>query len=127
MDATRQDRVKEAVTYNKPTGHTVWKVDNRGRVGKGSIAGCVNAEGYRQIKIGGLLYLEQDLVWLYIYGEFPKGKIMHKNGVKTDNRLANLYEEGSISHLFSTAELAFTSAALAVIIFSIILLLYSTL
>lgn len=30
------------------------------------------------------------LIWVYAYGQEPEGVIDHINGVKTDNRLANL-------------------------------------
>ena len=46
--------------------------------------------GYWQIKIDGVKYLAHRLVWLWQHGEFPTCAIDHINGVRDDNRLANL-------------------------------------
>ena len=37
-------------------------------------------------------YLEHRLIWLYHYGEWPKGDLDHKNGIPDDNRIKNLRE-----------------------------------
>lgn len=56
----------------------------------GSRAGTNNAGGYRQIAIDQKFYYEHRLAWFYVHGEWPNGEIDHINGVRDDNRLANL-------------------------------------
>jgi hypothetical protein len=85
-----QEYLQSILDYNKETGDFTWKVakGRNSRVGK--IAGSSHNGGYKTIRIDKKLYLEHRLAWLYVYGEFPKQDIDHKNGVRTDNRLDNL-------------------------------------
>lgn len=47
-------------------------------------------DGYRRIKVGGRTYLAHRLAWVLHYGEWPSQRIDHINGVRHDNRIANL-------------------------------------
>src|SRR6185369_10895033 len=49
-----------------------------------------NHQGYWRIFIYGKAYLGHRLVWLYVYGEWPRGDIDHVNRTRSDNRLCNL-------------------------------------
>src|SRR5262249_52604516 len=53
-------------------------------------AGYVNSDGYRDINIDGTEYFAQDLIWLWMTGKFPQGRVEHINGIKDDNRWCNL-------------------------------------
>lgn len=57
----------------------------------GERAGFFNPEtGYRHIVINGVDYFEHDLAWLYVYGVMPDSPLIHIDGDKTNNRIANL-------------------------------------
>jgi hypothetical protein len=58
----------------------------------GSVAGCVNALGYKVIRIKPKLYLAHRLIWLYHNGYFPENQIDHINRDRLDNRIENLRE-----------------------------------
>jgi hypothetical protein len=45
---------------------------------------------YTKIRIDGYDYMAHRLAWLYVYGSWPNQLIDHINGIKTDNRIANL-------------------------------------
>jgi hypothetical protein len=46
--------------------------------------------GYRTIRLIDRNQSAHRLAWLWMTGEWPKGEIDHINGVRTDNRMANL-------------------------------------
>lgn len=86
-----QDELKEILDYDPETGIFRWK-SPRQKIKVGDVAGTLNHNGYRFIKINGKLYLEHRLAWLYVYGEWPKDMIDHVNGTRDDNRIENLRE-----------------------------------
>jgi len=46
--------------------------------------------GYRQVGIDGINYKAHRLAWFYVHGAWPEYDIDHINGVRHDNRIANL-------------------------------------
>lgn len=83
------ERVRELLDYNPSTGEFTWKIPH-GRSGAGQLAGSPNGEGYIGIKIDGKLYAAHRLAWLHVTGSFPRHLVDHINGIRTDNRFANL-------------------------------------
>lgn len=83
-----QSFLKEILSYDKNTG--IFKWIKRISLGThvGDIAGC--DAGYIKIGIQGFSYPAHCLAWLYVYGEWPKGFIDHKDHNKGNNRLSNL-------------------------------------
>ena len=61
----------------------------------GKRAGHLRLDGYRDINIGGRLYLEHRLVWLKETGTWPIGDIDHIDGDGAHNRFINLRD---VSH-----------------------------
>lgn len=89
MSTLTLDRLRDAMTYDPVTGLFTCKV-TRGRIAAGSLAGSLHAHGYRVISIDRRGYGAHRLAWLYMHGSFPSGVIDHINGVRDDNRIANL-------------------------------------
>lgn len=83
------ERLREVLAYDQETGDFTWRSDNT-RVKAGQIAGGIDTWGYRQIKIGGKLYLAHRLAWLYVTGVWPEAGLDHCNCDKLDNRFSNL-------------------------------------
>lgn len=82
----------ELFSYDASTGIFTRKVSTTNRVKVGDVAGSPNKKGYINIMVLGRLHPAHRLAWLYAYGVWPRGQIDHINGVKSDNRLANLRE-----------------------------------
>ena len=83
-----QARLRELVSYDPQTGQFKWKA---GRGGSSGECGCLIKSGYIIIGFDHELYRAHRLAWLYVYGEWPT-YIDHVNGIKNDNRIANLRE-----------------------------------
>lgn len=90
------ERLKEVINYNPDTGEFVWIKPRRPGMPVGNAAGTLkNSDGYLNVKIDNRLYRGHRLAWLYVYGVWPAGQIDHINGVRADNRIANLRDVSS--------------------------------
>ena len=84
--------VRERLNYNQETGEFFWKIRPSNNTRDGQVAGAINPKGYRIIKINWIGYKAHRLAWLYVHGVWPIKDIDHINGIKHDNRIANLRE-----------------------------------
>lgn len=91
-----QEDVLSLLDYDNGSGLFTWKTKQGNRRWNtscaGKIAGRTDSKGYLQISVNNRQYLAHRLVWLVIYGEWPKKNIDHVNGDKKDNRVENLRE-----------------------------------
>ena len=86
------ERLHELLSFDPESGLFRWKVRTSNRVAVGAIAGSAASDGYLQIKIDRRKYLSHRLAWLYVHGRWPAEQLDHINGVRTENRIANLRE-----------------------------------
>lgn len=87
-----EGELKSLLDYNVITGVFTRKVRTSNSINIGDVAGNDDGAGYIQISLKGKTYRAHRLAWLYCHGEFPSDSIDHINGVKDDNRIANLRE-----------------------------------
>lgn len=89
-----QERLKAVVKYEPETGEFRWMhpAGRFGRIPAGSIAGTLNKEGYRYIRIDGVHYRACRLAWLYMTGAWPAMQVDHINRQTDDDRFGNLRE-----------------------------------
>lgn len=85
-----QERLKEALAYNRDTGEFVWRISLRGHTRVGNVAGTTSVLGYRHIMVDRKLYYAHRLAFLFEEGVFPTRDVDHINGRKDDNRWVNL-------------------------------------
>lgn len=84
IDSTR---LKEILKYDPITGIFIWRGTGKGR--KRVVAGCLR-NGYITIDIDKIRYQAHRLALIYVYGECNSHDVDHINGIKNDNRIANL-------------------------------------
>ncbi len=85
-----KERLDELMSYDPETGHFIRRVTTGNRAKAGAIAGTAVGNGYRMIWIDGNSYSAHRLAFLAMVGSVPPADIDHVNGVRTDNRWANL-------------------------------------
>jgi hypothetical protein len=85
-----QSRLKELFNYNKNTGELV-RIEKRRKAKIGELAGNIRSDGYTRVKIDNKSYYAHRLVWLYVYGSFPK-ELDHIDGNRSNNCILNLRE-----------------------------------
>lgn len=81
--------LKDALSYDPETGVFVWRVIS-GKARPGARAGSSHNAGYTEIRYRGVRVLAHRLAWWWAHGSLPANEIDHINGVRTDNRIANL-------------------------------------
>ena len=95
-----QEYLKEILDYDLESGILVWKRrEEKRNYDKtlnsklaGKRAGCIEKDGYRQIRLDKQYYREHRIIWFWMTGSWPKDQIDHKNGIRDDNRWNNLRE-----------------------------------
>lgn len=82
-------RLRDALSYNPDTGEFTNLYYRGANAKAGTVAGCPEA-GYMRIKLDGVLHRAHRLAWLYMTGEWPAGEVDHIDGVRSNNKWANL-------------------------------------
>lgn len=84
-------RLRELLHYDPETGVFTWRCGRQGvRAVKKLTAGGPDGQGYIRIKVDGTYYGAHRLAFLYVLGALPAGHVDHIDGVRTNNRFANL-------------------------------------
>lgn len=94
------ERLRELLHYDPETGVFTFRIATKPRLGgraqPGKVAGSEHKTiGYVYLCIAKKKYLAHRVAWLYVHGEWPL-LIDHINGVRNDNRLANLRDSSPL-------------------------------
>lgn len=83
-----QETLQKLFDYDPDTGEFIRKIRS-GAGAAGDVAGS-HIQGKTYVTIAGKAYPAHNLVWLLHHGHPPDGRLIHINGIKTDNRIENL-------------------------------------
>ena len=84
------DRARERLSYDPQSGVLTWATSPSRRIRVGQTAGYSGTNGYVVVRLDGLNYHAHRLGWFLHHGVWPQKELDHINGVRHDNRLANL-------------------------------------
>lgn len=100
--------LRKLLRYEPETGKLFWlprPIEMFATVGAGKIWNsrypgkeaftADNGTGYRHGEVNGKTLRSHRVIWAIVHGTWPTGDIDHINGVKTDNRIANLRDVSS--------------------------------
>lgn len=93
--------IKQDLLYAPETGLFTWVSGWRGRPA-GRIAGRPDKDGYTVLQVRGKTIKAHRLAWLYAHGAWPRSEIDHINGVRDDNRIANLRDVDRMTNTQNT-------------------------
>lgn len=85
-----RERLLHLLAYEPDTGLFRWRLSRACRGSAGQVAGSTNRAGYVEISVDERKYLAHRLAWLFVHGEHPSLELDHLNGIRNDNRIANL-------------------------------------
>jgi len=89
-DCPTPERLKELFEYKD--GELIWRVNKRGPARKGGVAGGRNRYGYFEVRVDGVPYKRNRLIWAMHHG-WPEDRnldIDHINRKRGDDRIENL-------------------------------------
>ena len=87
-----QNRLTSMLEYNDKTGDFIWLDDRSQKAKRGDFAGTQDKRGHLYTRIDGVPHKNQNLAYLYKWGNLPKGTLEHIDGNKLNNRMDNLRE-----------------------------------
>lgn len=92
MTQLTQEDVRELFDYDPATGLFLRRKTTNQSARKGEVVGTLDRYGYLKVRIKKRSYKLHRIAWLYVHGSFPRALLDHVNGVRSDNRIANLRE-----------------------------------
>lgn len=94
-----QARLRREWDYDPETGEFTRVATDARRKDVLGTHGTVAYNGYRYIGVASVHFLAHRLAWFWVHGRWPTKWVVHVNGNKDDNRIANLALKGDPKYL----------------------------
>lgn len=78
------------LVYSPETGLLTWRRAVADKIKAGQVAGSLRKDGYIAVTVSKNRLLAHRVAWAIHNGRWPAGKIDHRNGTPSDNRIENL-------------------------------------
>jgi hypothetical protein len=92
-------RLRELLHYDPETGVFTRLIRTSNSVQVGDVAGSIGVAGYMHISVAGAEYYAHRIAWLWVHGVWPENHIDHVDGIRRNNRIANLRDaQSAINH-----------------------------
>jgi len=90
MNTLTVDRLKQLFSYNPETGDFTYLTQASKKTKIGDIAGGLDDQGYRRIRVDGKKYRAHRLAFFYMTGKWPTDDLDHHDLNKDNNRWGNI-------------------------------------
>ena len=84
------DYLRTRLRYEPETGNLIWLKAFRHSQLVGTVAGCIDQDGYVTVKIDNRQCKAHRICWALHHGSWPADQVDHINGIRSDNRADNL-------------------------------------
>jgi hypothetical protein len=85
------ETLRELLNYDPTSGALYWRVSRSNRVKPGGLISKASpSTGYIRVTVDKKCLAAHRVAWALATGKWPEGVVDHINGVRTDNRIANL-------------------------------------
>ena len=83
------ESIRQVLEYRPDTGDLIWLI-SRGKAKAGSIAGCLDSEGYRSITYRRIPYKAHRVAYFLMTGKQPPEMVDHADNCTNNNKWSNL-------------------------------------
>lgn len=90
LESVTPSYIRQVLNYNPGTGEFFWKERLSTRIRVGDKTGYLNKLGYTIIRVNKENYPAHRLAWMHYYGEVPPSDVVHADGNRANNQIANL-------------------------------------
>ena len=95
------ERIRELFDYDPLTGIVTRRKYLASNAQVGAIVGSINSDGYLACDVDERSIKVHRLCWAHYYGTWPEEQVDHRDGIRTNNSIANLREATNQQNQFN--------------------------